>query len=77
MMRIRPGLSYIFFDWDTLPGESGTVGTVDEEPEPGAKLVVTQHTTVPPEEFTDDFLKAIDWEPQKKYGVAIMVRIKP
>lgn len=73
LVHIRSDLSYIFFKYDPMPGESGTGGLVDEETQSNAVIVVTMRSQVPPRGMPDKFLRSIDWSPDRYYGVAIMV----
>ncbi len=77
MLHVRPDLSYIFFDYDPVPGESGTGGMVDEETKSNTVIVLTMKSQIPGQKLTPDFQRLINWSPGRFYGVAIMMTVDP
>lgn len=76
---VRPGVTYEYFNWAPVHGESGTAALVEGE-EPGTYMVIIWSQMLP-KRLIDDLRpenkKLFNWHEGKLYGVGHLVRIAP
>jgi len=73
---IKPGF-HLLFDWETMPGESGTVASVEGEKE-DVYLVVVRTQTIRKDVvdmYTPAERKLFRWHEGKIYGVGTLVHV--
>ncbi len=74
-VEVRTNTWLLFSTSDMAPGESGSIGMVEEEQNTNALIIVTARMPISEHLFSEDVKKKIKWTPERQYGVIEMFKI--
>lgn len=79
-VRVKGDTTFLYFKSDPYPGESGTVGILEEERDKDTVIITVQRRVLPEKlfsknGFTEEMKRSMGWRPDRFYGIAHMVRI--
>lgn len=75
-IQVKTNTWFMFFEPPIVPGESGTIGKVENERDTNALVVAIRRMKIPKDIFPQAAREQIGWESNKYWGVVEMFKIE-